>query len=209
MVRGGSNRASSPTPASPRPALTGRAAAGRLAPEMRIIPRKGEGAKATDAAPAPEASASALRERGLRLTGPRRVVLEVVRGTGSHPTAEWVHRMVRRRLPRVSLGTVYRNLRLLVEEGLVQELPGPHARFDGNLGRHHHFTCVGCGRILDVEGPLCEPQARAVAARVESAHGLTVTHQRIEFFGRCPACRSGAGRREPGRPARGRPRRSP
>ena len=201
MVRVGSNRASSPAPASPRPALTGRAGAGRLAAEMRIIPR--------NAAPAPEASASALRERGLRLTGPRRVVLEVVRGTGSHPTAEWVHRMVRRRLPRVSLGTVYRNLRLLVEEGLVQELPGPHARFDGNLGRHHHFTCVGCGRILDVEGPLCEPQTRAVSARVESAHGLTITHQRIEFFGRCPACRSGAGCREPGRPRAGRSRRSP
>jgi len=69
---------------------------------------------------------------GLRLTGPRRVVLEVVRATDVHPTAETVHRMVRRRLPRVSLGTVYRNLRLLVAEGLVKELPGPHARFDGN-----------------------------------------------------------------------------
>ena len=169
---------------------------------MRIIPRKGAGGKVTAAPPTSETSVSALRERGLRLTDPRRVVLEVIRGTGSHPTAEWVHRMVRRRLPRVSLGTVYRNLRLLVEEGLVQELPGPHARFDGNLGRHHHFTCVACGRILDVEGPLCEPQTRAVSARVESAHGLTITHQRIEFFGRCPACRSGAGARSTGSRAR-------
>src|SRR5499425_1903888 len=90
-------------------------------------------------------SEAALRARGLRLTGPRRVILEVLRGTESHPTAEWVHRVVRRRLPRVSLGTVYRNLRLLVAEGLVQELPGPHARFDGNTSEHHHFTCVGCG----------------------------------------------------------------
>jgi Fe2+ or Zn2+ uptake regulation protein len=171
---------------------------------MRIIPKK---IKAGDA-PATESPAGALRTRGLRLTGPRRVVLEVVRATGSHPTAEWVHRMVRRRLPRVSLGTVYRNLRLLVEEGLVQELPGPHARFDGNLGRHHHFTCTACGRIVDVEGPLCEPQTRAVSARVESATGLTITHHRIEFFGRCPACRA-AGRREPSRARAARPRRSP
>jgi Fe2+ or Zn2+ uptake regulation protein len=210
MVRGGSNRGpSSPTPASPRPPLTGRVRAGRLTAEMRIIPRNGPRGRAAVAAPGADTSASALRERGLRLTGPRRVVLEVVRGTGSHPTAEWVHRMVRRRLPRVSLGTVYRNLRLLVEEGLVQELPGPHARFYGNLGRHHHFTCTACGRILDVDGPLCEPQTRAVSARVESVHDLTITHQRIEFFGRCPACRSGAGRREPGRPRAGRSRRSP
>src|SRR4030095_2005769 len=171
---------------------------------MRIIPRK-----AVPASLVPETPTSALRARGLRLTDPRRVVLEVVRGTASHPTAEWVHRRARRRLPRVSLGTVYRNLRLLVEEGLVQELPGPHARFDGNLGRHHHFTCVGCGRILDVEGPLCEPQARAVAGWGDAAHGLTVTLRVTKFSGRCPAAGAGAGRREPGRPARGRPRRSP
>jgi Fur family transcriptional regulator, peroxide stress response regulator len=171
---------------------------------MRVIQRQPSGAAA-----AAESPAGALRARGLRLTGPRRVVLEVVRRTESHPTAEWVHRMVRRRLPRVSLGTVYRNLRVLVEEGLVQELPGPHTRFDGNLGRHHHFNCTTCGRILDVEGPLCEPQTRAVSARVESLTGLTITHHRIEFFGRCPACRPAAGRREPGRPRPGRPRRSP
>ncbi|MBF8287581.1 MAG: ferric-uptake regulator, partial [Candidatus Rokubacteria bacterium] len=48
---------------------------------------------------------AALRGRGLRLTGPRRVILEVLRGTESHPTAEWVYRLVRRRLPSVSLGT--------------------------------------------------------------------------------------------------------
>ena len=70
---------------------------------------------------------AALRDRGLRLTGPRHAVLEVVRGAESHPTAEEVHGLVRRRLPGVSLGTVYRNLRLLVGAGLLKELPGPYA----------------------------------------------------------------------------------
>src|SRR5882724_3587546 len=111
----------------------------------RVPPRMREGAE------------TALRARGLRLTGPRRVMLDVVRATESHPTAEWVHQMVRRRLPRVSLGTVYRNLRLLVAEGLVNELPGPHGRFDGNVSDHHHFTCLGCGRITDVAGTMTEP----------------------------------------------------
>src|SRR5262249_10873483 len=101
----------------------------------------------------PKTSAAALRARGLRLTGPRRVVLEVLRGTDAHPTAEIVHRLVRRRLPRVSLGTVYRNLRLLVAEGLAAEIQGPHARFDANMDAHHHFTCMRCGRIVDVDGP--------------------------------------------------------
>jgi Fe2+ or Zn2+ uptake regulation protein len=148
----------------------------------------------------PKNSEAAIRARGLRLTGPRRVVLEVLRGTESHPTAEWVHRVVRRRLPRVSLGTVYRNLRLLVAEGLAAEIPGPHARFDANLEAHHHFTCVRCGRILDVDGPLAEPHALALRGRVAARTGLAITHQRIEFFGRCPQCRSVKAR--PHRPRR-------
>ena len=146
------------------------------------------------------ASATALRGVGLRLTGPRRLVLDVVRGTDTHPTAEAVHQMVRRRLPRVSLGTVYRNLRLLVALGLVKELPGPHARFDGNLSDHHHFTCLACGRIADVDGPLTEPHSRALVSRVASSGGFSVTHHRIEFYGRCAACRKmrgGRARRPP------------
>ena len=148
----------------------------------------------------PKNSEAAIRARGLRLTGPRRVVLEVLRGTGSHPTAEWVHRVVRRRLPRVSLGTVYRNLRLLVAEGLAAEIPGPHARFDANMEAHHHFTCLGCGRILDVDGPLAEPHAEALRGRVAARTGLAITHHCIEFFGRCPQCRSAKAR--PHRPRR-------
>ena len=150
----------------------------------------------------PKSSDAALRARGLRLTGPRRVILDVLRGTGSHPTAEWVYRLVRRRLPRVSLGTVYRNLRLLVAEGLAAEIPGPHARFDANMDAHHHFTCVRCGRIVDVDGPLAEPHAEALRARIAARTGLAITHHRIEFFGRCPQCRSTKARPR-------RPRRSP
>src|SRR5688500_2570446 len=126
---------------------------------MTTIPKKAPMAKtAVEKSSAAGGSDDALRTRGLRLTGPRRVVLEVVRGTDSHPTAERVHEMVRRRLPRVSLGTVYRNLRLLVETGLVKELPGPHARFDGNATDHHHFTCTECGRIVDVAGALARSE---------------------------------------------------
>jgi Fur family peroxide stress response transcriptional regulator len=161
---------------------------------MTIIPKKSRVGQAG------ETSAAALRDVGLRLTDPRRVMLDVMRGTDAHPTAEVVHRMVRRRLPRVSLGTVYRNLRLLVAEGLVKEVPGPHTRFDGNTRDHHHFTCLACGRIVDLDAPLTEPHSRALVSRVASLGGFSVSHHRIEFFGRCGACRGRSGRRRPRRP---------
>jgi len=117
-----------------------------------------------------------------------------VRATDAHPSAEAVHRMVRRRLHRVSLGTVYRNLRLLVAEGLLRDLPGPHARFDGNTTDHHHFTCLECGVIVDVAGPVAEPHSRALCRRVATQGGFTVVHHRIEFSGRCASCRAASPR---------------
>jgi len=173
--------------------LTRGAGGGSVILVMTIIPKNADGA-----------SDAALRKVGLRLSGPRRVVLEVVRATDAHPTAETVHRMVRRRLPRVSLGTVYRNLRLLVAEGLVKELPGPHARFDGNTSEHHHFTCLWCARILDVDGPLTEPHSRALCRRVAARGGFSVTHHRIEFYGCCAACRRNSRRGVPRRRSRSR-----
>jgi len=167
----------------------------RLYSLMRITPDKDEGGRRGDGA------AAALRGVGLRLTGPRRLVLEVVRASDAHPTAEAVHQMVRRRLPRVSLGTVYRNLRLLVAQGLLKELAGPQTRFDCNLSEHHHFTCLACGRIVDVPGPLTERHSRALVSWVASSGGFSVTHHRIEFYGRCAACgkegRGKAARRPP------------
>jgi Fe2+ or Zn2+ uptake regulation protein len=80
-------------------------------------------------------------------------------------------------------------------------VPGPRARFDANTRAHHHFTCLRCGRIADVEAPVAEPRARALSRRVEARTSLTITHHRIEFFGRCGECqareRAPQGRRPP------------
>ena len=171
---------------------------------MRIIPEMRVERAAPEARPPGAASAEvALRERGFRLTVPRRAVLEVVQGITTHPTAEEVHRLVNRRAPSVSLGTVYRNLRLLVDAGLLSELPGPRARFDANMRAHHHFTCLRCGRMADVEAPVAEPHSRALSRRVEARTGLTITHHRIAFFGRCRKCQA-QGRARPGQERKGR-----
>jgi Fur family transcriptional regulator, peroxide stress response regulator len=138
-----------------------------------------------------------LARRGMRLTDQRRLILAVVQATEGHPTAEWVHGAVRRRLPRVSLGTVYRNLRLLAHHGLLTEIAGgPTLRFDARVERHHHFTCSACGRIFDLE----EPVDARLDARVAAQTGFHVSHHRIEFYGSCGRCTS----RRPGRRRRSR-----
>jgi len=131
-------------------------------------------------------AAETLRARGLRLTEPRRLILDVVRATDAHPSAAMVHRAVQKRLPRVSLGTVYRNLRRLAAEGFLAERAGVDGlRFDGNVARHDHFTCLTCGRVFDV------PPARAAGSRkrVEVGTGFEVHDHRVEFYGACAACR--------------------
>lgn len=107
-----------------------------------------------------------------------------MRATEAHPSAAVVYERVRRLLPRVSLGTVYRNLRRLAAEGLVQERAEPTGlRFDGNTTPHDHFTCVACGRILDI------PRRRRHRPLRAAARDLEVLSHRIEFYGRCGACR--------------------
>ncbi len=118
----------------------------------------------------------------------REVVLAVVRSTMDHPTAEWVYRQARRTLPRIGLGTVYRNLKTLAEEGLIREIHtgGYSARFDGNTGRHYHIRCLGCGRVNDlpmsVDTRLEEEAGRAMNYRI-------LGHQ-VEIHGLCPLCQA-------------------
>jgi len=140
-----------------------------------------------------------LARRGMRLTAQRRLILEVVRATDAHPTAEWVHAAVRRRRPRVGLATVYRNLRLLVRHGLLAEIQaGPSIRFDARVPPHHHFTCAHCRRIFDLD----EPVDPGLDARVAARTGFRVSHHRIEFHGLCGRCATRATGRGHGRPRR-------
>jgi Fe2+ or Zn2+ uptake regulation protein len=123
-------------------------------------------------------------------TQQRERILELLRGTDTHPTANWIHETLVAEFPRLSLGTVYRNLEVLVSDGLVEEVPTPSgaSRYDGNPEPHHHFVCDHCGRIVDLEIPLAE----GIAARVRRRYGLRPTRFRIDFYGLCRAC-SGRG----------------
>ena len=121
-----------------------------------------------------------------RETRQRRVVYRTIKETHSHPTADWIFEKVRGELPKISLGTVYRNLSVLKNEGLVREIFGNdrRAHYDADLSPHAHFICTDCGQIWDIEG-VPDIDWRTFKELV----GCEVTDQRLEFGGRCAACK--------------------
>ena len=121
----------------------------------------------------------------LRMTRQRKVILEELRKVKTHPSADEVYEMVRKRLPRISLGTVYRNLEILSESGDIQKLePGCSLkRFDGDTSEHCHIRCVRCDRIADA--PL--PDVKFDLEQVESTD-FEITGHRLEFLGLCSEC---------------------
>ena len=121
-----------------------------------------------------------------RNTKQRRLILEELRKSTFHPTATELFAVVRERMPKISLGTVYRNLELLVRNNLALKLEhGGEARFDANIGRHHHVHCSICGRVDDIDGLPVAP----IPGEIESRNGYEILACRVEFIGVCPACR--------------------
>lgn len=124
-----------------------------------------------------------------RETPQRRLVYDAVARTDSHPTAEWVHARVRRAMPRISLGTVYRNLQLLVADGRLRMWKrGRTARFDADLSRHDHFACERCGLLIDLE----RDEESFASEKKLRARGHEVRDRILEFVGLCRTCRKAA-----------------
>ncbi len=98
-----------------------------------------------------------IKQQGYRMTRQREVVLDELSKTRGHPKADEIYQMVRNKMPHISFGTVYRNLRLLKELGLVRELSfGKNfSRYEAFHENHQHFTCMSCGRVLDTPGSAC------------------------------------------------------
>ena len=113
-------------------------------------------------------------------------VYTALRGDHSHPSADEIYQRVRRTLPRISLGTVYRNLQRLVDEGKIRVfLLGERiARYDPMIAEHDHFICQKCGRIEDV---LLERDRRVNLAPLVD-QGFTVTAHSLAIHGLCQKC---------------------
>jgi Fe2+ or Zn2+ uptake regulation protein len=120
-------------------------------------------------------------------TRQRALILEYLRSSEEHPTAAQTHAALLRRMPSLSLGTVYRNLEVLVSEGVVDEVPSAGgARYDGNPKPHHHFICERCGAIDDLH--LQAPPS--LAQKLRRARGRKASRIKIDFFGLCESCES-------------------
>lgn len=114
----------------------------------------------------------------------REKIYQAVRGTNLHPTADMVYAWLREELPRLSLGTVYRNLQQMAEEGRLRRLDGAPVRFDADILPHSHLRCTACGRVLDL------PEVRYDEAldRAAEETGCRVERHELLFFGICSTC---------------------
>jgi Fur family transcriptional regulator, peroxide stress response regulator len=125
---------------------------------------------------------------GLAATHQRRVVYDAVVASHGHHSPEKIYAAVRRKLPSISLATVYNNLRLFVERGLLREV-SPHAStllVDGNLEPHHHLVCSRCKSVQDIEGEFID--FKRLSRKLPD--GFDLTQPLVEVFGLCRSCAS-------------------
>lgn len=127
-----------------------------------------------------------LNHTNLRMTRQRRVILEELRKDKTHPSADEIYSRVRKRLPRISLGTIYRNLELLAASGEIQRLDsGSHVkRFDGRVDDHYHIRCIKCDRLVDT---FFYPGVN-LAECVKGVTDFMIIGHKLEFVGICPKC---------------------
>ncbi len=127
----------------------------------------------------------------LRNTKQRQAILEVIETHGGHLTADEVYKIAKRRHLRLSLGTVYRNLRVLVEQGAVRELDFGMAitYFEAVKDIHYHLVCRVCNGIADVEMELERKLAKLVK-RSADVGGFQIEQHRLDFVGICERCQN-------------------
>ena len=133
-----------------------------------------------------------LRAEGKRITPQRSLLLEIIRESRGHLDAGEIYHRARSRDPRISLSTVYRNLNLLKELGLIAEvhLDEEHHHYEPTEGtQHYHLICSGCGRIVEFDNP----SVGTSLSQVCEEEGFLVERVHIDLVGLCPECRAGSG----------------
>lgn len=122
----------------------------------------------------------------MRYSKQRESLLSVLRNTRQHPTAQEIYEKMRERDPKISLGTVYRNLALLTELGEILRIDTEHdsVHYDGFTHQHYHFVCSDCKSVSDLDMP-----PLSIEAEVEKQTGCSVSGHSLVFYGKCKNCK--------------------
>jgi Fe2+ or Zn2+ uptake regulation protein len=120
----------------------------------------------------------------MRYSKQRKLITDIIKSRCDHPTADIIYQTAREFEPNISLGTVYRNLKLLADEGVVitLETEDKKIHYDGDLSRHSHFICSSCGKIIDLFRPAKTPDELKEL-------GLTVKEEKCIYYGDCAQCK--------------------
>ena len=113
-------------------------------------------------------------------------MLELLGQTEIHPTADWLYQQLKKEFPSLSMGTVYRNLNILVEQKMIQKLPfgSTHDRYEANKNPHYHLVCEKCGCVQDFK----MPQYTEINDQAQKMSSYNISRHRIDFFGICEKC---------------------
>ncbi len=119
----------------------------------------------------------------MRYSRQRQLITDIIKNRCDHPTADMIYASARNLEPNISLGTVYRNLKLLESEGVIITLETEDKRlhYDGDVSRHSHFICSNCGKIIDIFKPAKTPSELAKM-------GLSVLGEKCFYYGLCADC---------------------
>ncbi len=130
-----------------------------------------------------------VREKGLRNTRQREAILETFLSSGKHITVEDLYNSLRRRNPGIGYATVHRNLKLLCESGLANEIKvgTDKARFEIKYGHEHHdhLICIRCGRFIEVK----DERIERLQDKLAEANDFIPVRHRLEIYGLCKKCR--------------------
>ena len=126
-------------------------------------------------------------EKAIRYSKKREAILNAMRHTDCHPTAEWVYQTLKPEYPDLSLGTVYRNLVFFQEQGVVKSVGvvNGQERFDANVAPHSHFVCIGCGAVIDLHKLKLDDNLDEI---VQEQYHFSVQKHELTFFGKCLTC---------------------
>ena len=117
----------------------------------------------------------------------RQAIYELLLSTDTHPSADWIYNSLKNTYPDLSLGTVYRNLKLLEKNGAVRSIAtvGGSERYDARVSPHSHFVCKCCGRVTDV---FLSEAVHRVIEHTKVDHAINIDSYSLIFYGKCDKC---------------------